>query len=178
MGSARIATKHLIDLGHNRIAHVTFSPENYFATQDRHRGYRLALEDAGLTYDENLVMLGNYSASSGFEAMQTLLGHRHVPTAVFVGNDTVAIGVMAAIHQAGLRIPEDIAVVGYDDIPIAAYLNPPLTTVRISALEQGQKSIAMLEQLMRGESVPDGKIECDSELIVRASCGAQPFRSG
>ncbi len=170
-GSARIATKHLIDLGHTHIAHITFSNERYFATQDRHRGYRNALEDAGLKYDKSLVVLGNYSAESGFEAMQTLLRKKRKPSAVFVGNDTVAIGVIAAIHQAGMRIPEDIAVVGYDDIPTAPYLTPALTTVRVSALEHGQKAIAMLEQLMRGQSVSDKRVECSAELIVRASCG-------
>jgi DNA-binding LacI/PurR family transcriptional regulator len=169
VGSAKIATKHLIDLGHRCIAHVTFSLENYFATQDRHQGYSLALEEAGLDYDEKLVARGNYSAESGFFAMQQILKHK--PTAVFVGNDTVAVGVIAAIHQAGLRIPQDIALVGYDDIPIAAYLSPALTTIRVSALEHGQKSIAMLQKLMRGEPVTEGKIQCSSELIIRDSCG-------
>ena len=171
VGSAKLATQHLIGLGHRRIAHITFSPEIYFATQDRHKGYRLALEEAGLEYDQKLVVRGNYSAESGFVAMQQLLKARHKPTAVFVGNDTVAVGVMAAIHQAGLRIPEDMAVVGYDDIPTAAYLSPALTTIRLSALEHGQKSIAMLQKLIRGENVIEDNIKCGSELVIRASCG-------
>ncbi len=169
--SARLATKHLLDLGHQRIAHVTFSPENYFATQDRHQGYTIALEQAGIGYKKNLVAYGNYSAESGFVAMQTLLARK--PSAVFVGNDTVAIGVMAAIQQAGKRIPEDIAIVGYDDIPTAPYLSPPLTTVRVSALEHGQKAIAMLEKLMQGETVLEKAIYCQTPVIIRDSCGAK-----
>jgi DNA-binding LacI/PurR family transcriptional regulator len=167
--AAKEITRHLIDLGHQRIAHVTFSPEYYYATEDRHQGYRQALEEADLDYRKNLVAYGNYSAESGFMAMQKILKNK--PTAVFAGNDTIAIGVMAAIHQAGLRIPQDIAVVGYDDIPTAAYLSPPLTTMRVSALEHGQKAIRILEQLMRGNELAKKSIDCETKLIVRQSCG-------
>jgi DNA-binding LacI/PurR family transcriptional regulator len=171
INSARVATQHLVDLGHQKIAHITFAPDYYFATQDRHLGYKLALEQAGLKYQKSFVAYGNYSAASGFVAMQKVL--RAKPTAVFVGNDTVAIGALAAIHQAGLRVPEDIAVVGYDDIPTAAYLTPALTTVRVSAVEHGQKAIAMLERLMRGEIIDEKSIACSTELIIRDSCGAK-----
>ncbi len=172
--ASSLATKHLISLGHGKIAHLTFSPEHYFATQKRLLGYRLALEQAQLPYQKNLVAIGNFSAESGFMAMQKLLKIK--PTAVFAGNDTVAMGAMAAIQQAGLHIPKDIAIVGYDDIPTAAYLSPALTTIRVSAVEHAQKAIQLLEQLMRGESISQKSISCQTKLIIRASCGARVAR--
>lgn len=171
--AAKNATRHLIQLGHTRIAHITFSPEQYYATQDRHMGYRMALEEAGLYYDPNLVKLGNYSAASGFEAMQALLARKPYPAAVFVGNDTVALGAMSAICQHGLRIPEDIAVVGYDDIPIAPYTVPPLTTVRVNAIEHGRIAVEMLSGLMQGNPPQETRVSLPTPLIIRESCGAQ-----
>lgn len=167
------ATRHLIALGHTRIAHITFSPENYYATQSRHRGYRHALEAAGLEYDPALVQFGNYSAASGYEAMQRLLRRKPYPTALFAGNDTIALGAMAAIHEKGLRIPQDIAVVGYDDIPTALYMTPPLTTVRVPAVEQGRLAVEMLSSLMRGNPPEHTHIRLPTPLIVRESCGAR-----
>lgn len=167
------ATQHLIGLGHTRIAHITFSPDNYFATQTRHQGYRLALEAAGLEYNPKLVRFGNYSAASGYEAMQKLLRRKPYPTALFAGNDTIALGAMAAIHEKGLRIPQDIAVVGYDDIPTAPYLIPPLTTIQIPAVEQGRLAVEMLSGLIRGVVPERRQIRLPAPLIVRASCGAR-----
>ncbi len=169
INAAYTATKHLINLGYTRIAHIPFSPKEFFATQDRLKGYTLALKEAGLPF--NLVVHANYSAESGFFAMQQVLKKK--PDAVFAGNDTIAIGALAAIQAANLRIPEDIAVVGYDDIPTAAYLRPALTTIRVSAVEHGQKAISMLEKLMRGEAVTEKNISCQTELIIRDSCGAK-----
>lgn len=167
------ATQHLIALGHTRIAHITFSPEYYYATQDRRMGYRKALEAAGLEYDPALVKLGNYSAASGHEAMTELLRHKPYPTALFAGNDTIALGAMAAIHQKGLRIPEDIAVVGYDDIPTAPYMVPPLTTVQVAPLEQGRIAVEMLSGLMSGKPPQQHHVRLETPLIVRESCGAK-----
>jgi DNA-binding LacI/PurR family transcriptional regulator len=166
------ATLHLVNLGHRRVAHITFSPEQHYATRDRHVGYRQALEESGLEYNPKLVMLGNYSAQSGFEAMQVLLKRKPRPTALFAGNDTIALGAMAAIHSAGLRIPEDIAVVGYDDIPTAPYMIPPLTTVRTSAVEHGRVAIEMLSKLMRGERPQEAHVRLETSFVVRESCGA------
>jgi DNA-binding LacI/PurR family transcriptional regulator len=171
VGSAYTATNHLINLGYLKIAHIPFSPKEFFATQERLQGYTLALKEAGLPFQKDLVEHANYSAESGFFAMQQLLKKK--PDAVFAGNDTIAIGALAAIQTAGLRIPEDIAVIGYDDIPTAAYLSPALTTIHVSAVEHGQKTIAMLEKLMRGEQIDDKNIVCKTELIIRDSCGAK-----
>ena len=166
------ATRHLIALGHQRIAHITFSPEVYLATQERHQGYRKALEEAHLTYDPRLIEFGNYSAASGYAAMNKLLRRRPRPTAVFAGNDTIALGAIGAIHQAGLRIPHDIAIVGYDDIPTAPYLTPPLTTIRSSASEHGQRAVEMLSQLMQGTPPRENRVVIETPLVVRQSCGA------
>jgi DNA-binding LacI/PurR family transcriptional regulator len=170
--AARDATRHLIALGHRRIAHITFSPEEFYATHDRRLGYRRALEESGIAYDPKIVLLGNYSAESGFAAMRALLKRKPRPTALFAGNDTIAMGAMSAIHAAGLRIPEDIAVVGYDDIPTAAYMIPPLTTVRTSAIEHGRLALEMLSKLMRGERPEQAHVRLETPLVVRESCGA------
>lgn len=170
--AARRLTEHLIGLGHKRIAHITFSPEAYYATQVRLSAYRQALEQAGLKYDPNLVAYGNFSATSGFAAMKELLKVRPLPAAVFAGNDTIALGAMAAIHQHGLRIPNDIALVGFDDLPFAPYTVPPLTTVGVPAIEQGRLAAEMLMQLLRGETPAQQALMLDIPLVIRESCGA------
>jgi len=177
----REAVRHLIDLGHQRIAHITFAPEGHGSSDRRLTSYRRSLEDAGLLADPALVRHGNYSAASGFMAMRSLLTKRPYPTALFAGNDTLALGALAAVHQHGLRVPEDLAVVGYDDIPIAAYAVPPLTTVRTPATEQGRLAGEMVLDLIEGQPVPNPRLLLDTELIVRDSCGSalsQPSKKG
>ncbi len=165
------AVEHLISLGHKRIAHVTLAPlADHSVSYERLLSYQRVMAKAGLEPD--LVRYGNYSAESGFAAMKDLLTKKPYPTAVFAANDTVAIGLMAAIQQKGLRIPRDIAVVGYDDIPVAAYTSPPLTTVRQSAVESGQLAGEMLIQLVRGEEPKERVVRLEAELIIRESCGA------
>lgn len=167
------AVGHLISLGHERIAHVTLAPPSDHATSfERLKIYRETLTKAGLPKDDTLVRYGNYSAESGFVAMQSLLARKPYPSAVFVANDTVAIGAMAAVQQRGLRIPRDVAVVGYDDIPLAAYTAPPLTTVRQSAVESGRLAGQMLIQLVHGEKPKKRQVRLDADLIIRESCGA------
>ena len=167
------ATRHLISLGHTRIAHITFSPELFITTKDRHTGYRRALEQADLEYNPALVKIGDYSAASGYQAMKQLLRRKPYPTALFAGNDTVAMGAMKAIHEHGLRIPQDLAVVGYDDIPTAPYMIPPLTTVQVSPLEHGRIAVEMLSGLMQGNPPAENHIRLETPLIIRDSCGAR-----
>jgi DNA-binding LacI/PurR family transcriptional regulator len=165
--------KHLISLGHERIAHVTLAPlSDHSVSLERLESYYRALDKAGLAATGELVRYGNYSAKSGFEAMQDLLRTKPYPTAVFVGNDTVAMGVLAAIGQKGLRIPQDIAVAGYDDIPVAAYTSPPLTTVHVPAVEPGRIAGEMVIALVRGEEPKERVVRLESDLIIRESCGA------
>ena len=170
--SAERATEHLIALGHTRIAHITYGGLVYQGADERFRGYRQALEKAGIPFDPALLRVGDYSAASGFAAMTSLLEARTDFSAVFVSNDTVAFGAMAALREHGRRIPEDVAVVGYDDVPLAAYAAPPLTTVRSPALEHGRLATEMLIQLIRGETVAEPQLARELELIVCASCGA------
>jgi DNA-binding LacI/PurR family transcriptional regulator len=169
--AATRATKHLIDLGHSRIAHITFTPEKHDIVQPRRQGYKDALEAAGLVFDANLVRFGNYSAQSGFEAMKSLLQQEPRPTALFAGNDTIAMGAMAAIKAHGLRIPEDFAVVGFDDIPTAPFMSPALTTIHAPAITQGRTAIEMLLQRMQGNIPSKQRVILESPLVVRDSCG-------
>lgn len=170
--AARRATEHLIGLGHTRIAHISYGGLEYQGADERFEGYRGALTRAGLAVDPALMREGNYSAESGFSAMASLLDSGVAFTALFASNDTVALGAMAALRERGLRIPEDVAVVGYDDIPLAAYAAPPLTTIRSPALEHGRLAGEMLIGLIRGGRPEPTLIQIELELVVRASCGA------
>ncbi|RIK29835.1 MAG: LacI family transcriptional regulator [Chloroflexi bacterium] len=173
-GGARLATKHLIHLGHQRIAMITNAELAYTASASRLEGYRQALEAAGIAYDPTLVRYGNFTPQSGQFAMADLLTHIPRPTAVFVASDTVALGALQAIRQVGLKIPDDIAVVGYDDIPLAEYIDPPLTTVRLPAAGLGWGAAELLIRLITAEEeVHDTNVILEAELVVRASCGAQ-----
>ena len=170
---AKRLTRHLTELGHTRIAHISYGGLEYQGADERYRGYRQALDEAGLAYDPALLREGDYSASSGFAAMTSLLEAHTDFTALFASNDTVALGAMAALRQRGLRIPEDVAVVGYDDIPMAAYAAPPLTTIRSPALEHGRLAGEMLINLIRGEPVDKVQVQLGLDLIIRESCGAK-----
>lgn len=170
--AARQATGHLLSLGHTRVAHITYGDLEYQGVDERFQGYRQALEAAGLPFDPALVREGDFSAESGFAAMTSLLEAGKSFSALFASNDTVALGAMAALRARGLRIPEDVAVVGYDDIPLAPYAAPPLTTVRSPALEHGRLAAEMLIQLIHGEPVDRANVTLDMKLIVRSSCGA------
>ncbi|MCX7691763.1 substrate-binding domain-containing protein, partial [Thermoflexus sp.] len=137
INGARSATAHLIGLGRRRIATIT-GPQNMIAGIDRLQGYREALEAHGLPILPDLIAEGDFSEQSGFMAMQKLLPAQ--PDAVFVASDTMALGAMRALHRAGLRIPQDVAVIGFDDIPPAARFDPPLTTVRQPIHEMGYQA--------------------------------------
>lgn len=171
-------TKHLVDLGHRRIAYVGFAAECFEAVRVRRAGYFKALEEGGIRLNDNLIEYADISAQSGFEAMQRLLARGEKFTGLFAGNDTIAFGAMHALREAGLRIPQDVAVVGYDDIPLAAFAAPPLTTLRIDPVTQGIESVDMLIALMNGEPYARQETAYDTNFIVRESCGyriAQKF---
>lgn len=170
---AQHATEHLIHLGHTRIAHLSYGAFEYQGATERLQGYQQALAEAALPFDPVLVREGDFSAASGFTAMTAILEAGAAFTALFASNDTVALGAMAALRQRGLRIPEDVAVVGYDDIPIAAYAAPPLTTVRSPTLEHGRLAAQTLIDLVKGEKPKKPQVELDLELVVRESCGAK-----
>lgn len=168
----RCATQHLLTLGRKRIAHLTFSPRGRSGTDGRLTGYREAIEGAGMDYDEALVEETGYSAASGADAMARLLAREPELDAVTCGNDTVALGAVAALTDAGRRIPDDVAVVGFDDLPIAAQLRPALTTVRTDPVATGERAMEMLVQLVGGQTPPQREAHMPTELVVRDSCGA------
>jgi DNA-binding LacI/PurR family transcriptional regulator len=160
---ARLATQHLLDLGHSTVWHIS-GPSDWLEAQDRVDGWRSTLEAAGAAPPPLLV--GDWSARSGHE-----LGTRLGPevTAVFVANDQMALGVVRSLHEAGRRIPGDISVVGFDDIPEAEYFTPPLTTVRQNFNEMGRRSLLLLLEQIESRSRTPVRETVPPELIVRAS---------
>ena len=170
--AARSAVDHLIGLGHVRIGLITNAPLEYTASEDRWLGYRLALAEARLPYDESIVKYGNFRGQSGYDAMKELLSSPLPPTATFVASDEVAIGALAALHEDGRSVPRDMAIVGFDDISIARYLVPPLTTIRLPAYQQGLKAAEMLIDTIEGAEPADRGLLLDTELVIRESCGS------
>ncbi len=167
------AVEHLIRLGHTRIGMITNGPLHYTASADRLEGYRRALNDHALPYDPDLVVYGAFREESGQVAMDHLLEREDPPSAVFVASDAVALGALVSIRRHGLRVPDDIALVGFDDIPLAAYVNPPLTTVRLPARRLGEEAARLLVALVEGREVESTHILLDTTLVVRASCGSR-----
>lgn len=165
----RIGTQHLIDLGHRRIALIKRKPTSALSTQ-RFVGYCQVLAAAGLPFDPNLVIECTTGQAAGYQAMRQLLALAEPPTAVFTHNDVLAMGAMHAIHDAGLCVPGDISVVGYDDVTSSAYLTPPLTTVRFPKQEMGALAgRTILQLIQKKEEILPQTILLPVELVVRAS---------
>ncbi len=171
---ARGAVEHLIALGHRRIGCITNAPLAYTAAVERLAGYRDALEGAGIAFDVALVAEGAFDAASGHSAMAQLLA-RADPTAVFVASDVVAIGALRGLRDAGLQVPTDVSVVGFDDIPIAAHLDPPLTTVHLPANDLGETAGRLLVDRVAGRPVP-ARTLLPTQLVVRESTGPVGLR--
>jgi LacI family transcriptional regulator len=169
---ARKAVAHLIGLGHRSIACITNAPLAYTASAERLAGYRAALEAADLPYDSDLIGEGAFDAPSGNQAMQAVLG-RCQPTAVFAASDVVALGAIAALRAAGISVPDQVSVVGFDDIPVAAFIDPPLTTVRLPAHELGLAAGRALLDRIAGRPV-EPRTLLPTELVIRASSVAPP----
>jgi len=164
----RQAMEHLIDLGHRRIAFI--SPPSYLMfAEHRLAGYRRALEEHDLEFDPSLVVEGDLTQSSGFLTMKKLLDLPSPPTAVVCGNDLMALGAIAAAQERGLTVGRDIAVVGFDDIPLAEHSHPSLTTVRQPIYEIGHTICHMLIQLIQGNELAERHIILKPELVVRES---------
>lgn len=172
VGAARSATEHLIRLGRQRIAHVPYAPLAHHSSAMRLAGWRDAMTAAGLDASDALVEVADFSADAGAAAMRRLLD-RGTPDAVVAGNDTVAFGAMTALREGGLRIPDDVAIVGFDDIPLARHACPPLTTVRLPAVEMGRRAAERLIRRIERRPDPAGAGDLlPTDLIVRRSCGA------
>lgn len=168
-GAYQVA-RHLIALGHTRIA-VLSGPLNEDCVQDRSLGYARALAEAGLA--PSVQATGDWSATSGYEAMQQWLAGGANFTALFAQNDRMAVGAIKAARDYGRRVPQDLAVVGFDDMPLASYFDPPLTTIRQDIFEQGRQGARMLIEKIENPLRPAERVVVPAQLIVRESCGAQ-----
>lgn len=169
---ARRAVEHLVGLGHRRIAHIT-GPTALYESQERRLGYAEALQEADITPQDSWVTNGDWSSASGYRATLELLGREVGFTALFVQNDRMAMGALQALREHGLQVPQDVAVVGFDNIPSARYFCPPLTTVHHPFYKIGQTGVQLLLELIDGRPVPPGPTRLRTELVIRHSCGAQ-----
>jgi LacI family transcriptional regulator len=184
--------RHLIGLGHQRIAHIK-GPASYQCSQERYQGYCQALIEAGLTPDSSLVVQGDFEIPSGRVAARTIFSQSERPTAIFAANDHMAWGVMEVADELGLRIPEDVALVGFDDMGTSAHKRPPLTTVsqpfHQMGLRAGEVLLGLLESrrhlphyagsasflnpsLLSSAYAEPIRILLETNLVVRESCGA------
>ncbi len=167
------AVRHLLGLGHRRIA-VIGGPAEMLCSRARISGYSAALAAAGVEPDPALIRQGSFHHRSGYEAALELLALPDPPTAIFAGSDEQAFGVAEAARVTGRRIPEELSVVGFDDLPISRWFSPPLTTVRQPLAEMGRIAAAMLAALIEGRE-PDGRqVELATELVVRSSTAPPP----
>ncbi len=166
--------RHLIDLGHRRIAHIT-GPLDQIIARERLDGWRRAMSEAGLPAGEELVARGDFRLASGVLAARTLLGRRRGrPTAIFAANDESAIGAVQAIHEAGLSVPGDLSVAGFDDILFAAAAYPPLTTMRQPRRALGEQAMTLLHRLLGGQRDITTRVVLSTQLIERASTAPAP----
>lgn len=162
------ATEYLIELGHRRIGFVEGRPE-LWCSRARMDGYRAALEMAGLTVEADLIASGEYTYESGFQAGRSLFAGEDPPTAVFVSSDQMALGVYEALRQRGLRVPDDVSVVGFDDLPEARWSSPPLTTVRQPLADMGRMAVRTIQRIVQDENIESSRIELATQLVVRDS---------
>ncbi|MFB9240024.1 LacI family DNA-binding transcriptional regulator [Plantactinospora siamensis] len=173
---ARLAVEYLLGLGHRRIAMLTGRPDLQ-SVQLREDGYRQAMAAAGIPVTEDLVRVGGFEADQAARAARELLTAEDPPTAVFAANDVSAIVTVTAAAQLGLRVPADLSVVGFDNVPESVLCVPPLTTVEQPIHEMGRLATRMLIKLIRGEPVDRPHVTLDTKLIVRQSSAAPPARS-
>ena len=162
------ATRYLLALGHRRIGFITGSM-SMGCSRERLDGYRAALRDHGVTVDEELIREGIFQQSRGYTAAIELLNLPLPPSAIIGSNDVTAFGAMEAVRDRGKKIPDDISIIGFDDIPQAAQVHPPLTTIRQPLEEMGRRAAQMLLQIIANPERPAEKIELPTELVVRES---------
>ena len=171
MAGARLATSHLLDLGHETVLHLP-GPADWLEAAARREGWRLTLQERGRPIPA-LMAEGDWSSHSGYQASRAML-RDHRPTAVFAANDQMALGLLRALHEAGLRVPEDVSVVGFDDLPESGYFTPPLTTVRQDFRELGQRAMALVLRVLAGEL--EASVPLVEPLLIVRSSTAPPAR--
>ena len=167
----RQLARHLIGLGHRRIAYISAPPDLMFAVH-RLEGFKQALSESALLFDETLLFIGDLTKRSGYDVGRECFTCDGPPTAVISCNDLMALGVIGAAHGLGLVVGRDVAVAGFDDIPLAEHVHPPLTTVRQPIHEIGQRICGMLIQVLQGHTLEERHVLLQPELIVRESTGA------
>lgn len=163
-----MATQHLIDSGYTRIACIA-GPQDKTPARLRLEGYRNAMNKAGLEICEGFEIIGDFEFQGGFSAMSSLLALEQPPLAVFTGNDAMAVGAYHALYQAGLKVPQDMAIVGYDDIELARYMTPPLTTIHQPKDELGELAVDVLIHRMAQPTLAQQRLLLTPELVVRGS---------
>jgi LacI family transcriptional regulator len=169
---ARAMVQHLLGLGHRHIAIIKGAEGNYDAAE-RLRGYRAALVEAGVAPSPALEAAGDFNESSGFRATHELLAGSPVPTAIFAANDSMAIGALSALREAKRRVPDDVAVAGFDDIPLARFLDPPLSSVHVDISALGERATLRLLEAIREKAAHAHRTETfPTTLVLRRSCGA------
>lgn len=171
--AARAMTEHLLALGHRRIGLIK-GPQGSPLTRERIAGYKDALREAGITPVPELLCRGNFTLQAGYDAAGQLLSCAERPTAIFCENDEMAIGAIQRIRQSGLRVPEDISVAGFDDIPFAAYCDPPLTTIAQPAEAFGRHAVEMLVAQFEQHPLETPHLVLPYSLVVRGSTAAAP----
>jgi len=167
-----LATQHLISLGHKRIGCLA-GPSSINPSSQRLAGYKQALQAADLLIEPELIMNGDFHPESGWELGRALLSQPNPPTAIFACNDLMAIGVLRAATELGLRVPDDLALVGYDDIELASYTNPPLTTIKQPKVEMGSVTLSFLLGRIADKRLAPQRALLPVSLVIRGSCGAQ-----
>jgi LacI family transcriptional regulator len=165
---AVVATEHLVALGHRRIAHVAGRP-TLWCSRARLDGYRSALQSAGLPFDPELVVEGNFDFESGFRAGRRLLELASPPTAIFAASDQMALGVTEALRRARVSVPDDMSVVGFDDLPVVRWSSPPLTTVNQPLVAMGRLAVHTVLRLVSGERLESTRVELATTLVIRDS---------
>ncbi|GAB6088996.1 LacI family DNA-binding transcriptional regulator [Spirochaeta dissipatitropha] len=171
-GGAKEVVEHLLNLGHKRIAMITHAKLEFTASRLRYQGYREALSEAGIEYDDNLVQIGDFTEESGYACAVRLIALENRPTAIFAGNDVIAYGVLSAFRDNEITVPDQISVVGFDDDFLSRYLNPPLTTMALPAGGMGGTAVdLLLERMDRDPSEGDAvrTIILPSHLVIRES---------
>jgi DNA-binding LacI/PurR family transcriptional regulator len=170
-----LATRHLLELGHRRVA-IIAGPDDVLCSQARVAGFRSAHDESGLTVDPELVRSGNFSTATGHQHGMELLNRVDRPTAVFAGSDMQAMGVLRAARRLGIDVPGDLSVIGYDNLPVAAWTDPALTTVNQPLRDMAGTATRMLLDLARGVELATSRIDLVTELVVRESTAPPAHR--
>jgi LacI family repressor for deo operon, udp, cdd, tsx, nupC, and nupG len=170
--AARQATQHLLDLGHRQIGCIT-GPMSEDCSQDRCDGYKSALANAEAIYNPAFTIEGDWSARSGYDALMHLAQEGPIPDAIFAQNDQMAVGALRAARDMGLQVPNQLSIIGIDDIPLAAYFSPPLTTLKQDFVTLGREAARLLIQAIQQPEAPHQQLRLPAELILRRSTGAE-----